>query len=389
MKVVLALFLVVASFLLQAQEFPQNYTHSRSRFLAYKSEYSKKYINFKHLAIPLSESDLSVDLFYIPARSETKNLIIITSGTHGPEAYLGSALQYYFMQNVLPNIEIENTGVILIHALNAWGFKHHKRADMNNINLNRNFDLDKNLFETKNLGYEKLKENLEIRSELSSLYSFPAFSLLKKLAFESNVSIASLTEAIGKGQYSSPTGINYGGSKFTKQTVAIVDFLKKYAQSYHRFLHIDLHTGLGDKGVLHIMPSEKMNMKSKSELSKLFQPSEHYNLTLGNSSGFYEIKGNHVDILNLIIEDKDKTILGITAEFGTIGAGIVGKVRTINRLILENQGRFAGYSSKEIQTSIEKDYLELFFPSDLAWRKKVLTDGKYLMNTIVPKFVKD
>ncbi|KAL7540301.1 hypothetical protein ACHAXR_010016 [Thalassiosira sp. AJA248-18] len=75
--------------------------------------------------------------------------IIHSSGTHGVEGYIGSAVQIRFLHELfLANEEqlgskTASSGdrvrrVLLIHAINPFGMRHHRRANENNVDLNRN-----------------------------------------------------------------------------------------------------------------------------------------------------------------------------------------------------------------------------------------------------------
>ncbi len=391
MKLIILVSFILASIAHADSFFPKNYETSKQRFLKKSNEISKVYKNVIQGVIPVGSEKLTVNYTYIPAQGKLNKLIIISSGNHGPESYAGAALQHQFMDKTLYKIDANYTGYLIIHALNPWSFKYHRRGTENNVNLNRNYELTKDIFKTPNDGYKKLKPLLERRVSIEKI-EYPLFALLKKMLFESGVTQQSLTEAIGRGQYFSNTGINYGGDNFESQTLEVIELLKRIAPKYSEIFHIDLHTGLGDKGVLHIMTSPKMNKASIERLHKVFKPKldkDNYELTPPGSKGFYEILGDYKNIASRVHPDKKAIIVGFTAEFGTVGRGLVGKLKTVNRLILENQGHFAGYGNKSVQKEIQKDYLELFYPSDKQWRDDVLRKGHYLLDTLVKRFIKE
>ena len=79
--------------------------------------------------------------------------VIHCSGTHGIEGYLGSAIQLRFLHELFLQQEkqlrtnnvhappTKNTPVkkvLLIHAINPYGMRHHRRTNENNVDLNRN-----------------------------------------------------------------------------------------------------------------------------------------------------------------------------------------------------------------------------------------------------------
>lgn len=107
----------------------------------------------------LPETD-TVDALLLTLRipendSNTKNVNIIhSSGTHGIEGYLGSAVQVRFLHELFlhyeeklvsnqqptyipsPNDRVRK--ILLIHAVNPYGMRHHRRTNENNVDLNRN-----------------------------------------------------------------------------------------------------------------------------------------------------------------------------------------------------------------------------------------------------------
>jgi predicted deacylase len=295
-----------------------------------------------------------------------------------------------FFNEVLQNIDLEKVSVLIVHSLNPWGFKHNRRGTQNNINLNRNFSLSSKLFRIKNENYLKIKNQLEVREPVTTTFNYPSANLAWQMLTKKNVNFDSLTEAVGRGQYTSPTGINYGGSDFEQQVKSMISLFKEVTPKFKYIFHIDLHTGLGDNGVLHIMTNDEMNQISKKNLKKIFleeRDSDNYELTNSSTHGFYKIFGDYAAIISLINPEPEKVIIGITAEFGTVGRGLFGKLTTANRLIRENQGHFSGYKSKKVEKAVKKDYLELFNPSNESWKKNVLRKGRYLLKTIIPRFI--
>jgi len=373
--------------------YPENYDASRARFLAHAARLQTVYRGVETAAIPVGAENLTVDLAFIPAQSAPRNLVILTSGTHGPEGYAGSALQTLFIEEILPTFDLAHTGVLFVHALNPWGFKHHRRGTEHNVNLNRNFGVTPEHFSTVNAEYDRLREFLEPAKTLRSSHSFPAKDLLIEMIRRRDVTQQSLTEAIGRGQFSSPEGINYGGQDFEEQTTAIQPWLKRWAEPYAAIFHIDLHTGLGKAGVLHFMTKREMNARSQASLKRLVadHPEDRafFEVTPPEAEGFYEIVGDYANILAKLLPGDERTIIGITAEFGTVGNGLKGKVITINRLIMENQGHFHGYASGKIRSEVERKHLELFYPSSPAWREGLLKNGRYLLDTVVKRFVRE
>ena len=92
------------------------------------------------------DDDLTIDFgLFLPPSSDSsppkiENLLVHISGTHGVEGPAGSAIQLASL-NYLSSHPLSHptTGVLFVHGLNAYGFKHHRRVNENNVDLNRNF----------------------------------------------------------------------------------------------------------------------------------------------------------------------------------------------------------------------------------------------------------
>lgn len=386
---VLALTLIAPALAPAADYFPADYDASKARFLGYERILKEKYRGVETTAIEVGAERLTVDTAYIPAQKTPRSLIILTSGNHGAEGYAGSALQALFIEEVLPGMNLDETGILFVHALNPWGFKHDRRGTESNVNLNRNFDVSRELFKTPNDAYDAIRDLLEPSAPVKCAGAFPAKDLLLRIALR-KATTQGLTEAIGKGQYTSPEGIDYGGRDFEPQTVEITRLLARIAAPYPAIFHIDLHTGLGKKNVLHVMTKKEMNDASRAAEAELFRGAEdaaHYELTPPEAEGFYEILGDYANILAKLFPEPNRVIVGVTAEFGTVGNGLGGKTVTINRLINENQGYFHGYADAKTEAKVKHRFRELFFPSNPKWRSLVLANGKYLLDTVVKRFI--
>ena len=128
--------------------FYETYDENREQFRKTAALLKTRFLDVEisRLIVPSKmDTDLSIDTVYIPAQNKTNKLIIMTSGVHGIEGFAGSAIQRYFMNEVLDAELLQNTGVLLIHAINPYGFKFGRRVSENKVDLNRNFDVDKGI----------------------------------------------------------------------------------------------------------------------------------------------------------------------------------------------------------------------------------------------------
>ncbi len=137
--------------------FPETYEASRERFrqnLAVIQQYWPK-AELSHHKIA-GDEDLTIDWISSDALDENEKVLILTTAEHGIEGYVGSAMQQRFIDKFLPRIDPRTTGLLLVHSINPWGMKYHRRVNPNNVDLNRTFDYDNSFDKSTNPDYDHL-----------------------------------------------------------------------------------------------------------------------------------------------------------------------------------------------------------------------------------------
>ena len=66
-------------------------------------------------------------------------LLMVTSGTHGIEGYLGSEIQSRLLAEGIVAADARDCHAVMVHAVNPYGFAWHRRVNEDNVDLNRNF----------------------------------------------------------------------------------------------------------------------------------------------------------------------------------------------------------------------------------------------------------
>lgn len=386
MKYLLLLSLIAAAIpALAANEgayFPSSYEDAVARI--------QKLVTTQQIPIDSAKGEkLQIDYFFKPASKIPQNLLILSSGVHGAEAFAGSAVQQMFLSEKLSKVNAETTGVLIIHGINPWGFKHFRRVDENNVDLNRNFPAA-GLYTMKNPGYDKL-EKLLAPAEPVGIPLFQrlgnTFELGTGLKVTGEYKLKELSDAIGQGQHTSPRGLEYGGIKPAQQVGIIRDLIQRTSQPYKRVVFIDIHTGLGSANQLHMMTGDGVAFSRSPFLKQLLKPEvdgDHYDLASGDDEGFYPTPGDIINYVPTILR-ANQEVVSVTAEFGTIGTGTFNLLKSLNRLILENQGYHYGYKYPFIQSGVEDDFHEFFLPSSPEWRRLVIEKSRYLFDRLLER----
>lgn len=165
-----------------------------------------------------------------------RNILVVISGTHGIEGAAGSFLQ---IKTIAKHTELldrmpADTGLLLIHALNPWGYLNGRRTDHCNIDLNRN-----GAFGTlHDSGYDKYLKVIQpkIWDELEE-------SCLLQTAKMHGLDFK---QALTGGQSDHPDGLFYTGIEETWSMGVLREICATYLAHAEHVALIDVHTGIGD-----------------------------------------------------------------------------------------------------------------------------------------------
>ncbi len=136
--------------------------------------------------------------------------------------------------------------VLYIHGLNPHGFSFQRRVTHENVDLNRNFqDFSQPLpANTINAEYAELHPLL-----LPAQWP-PNGDNLKSIGdYVARRGMAALQSAVTRGQHSHADGLFFGGTAPTWSNTTLRKVLRLYGTHCQKLAWIDLHTGLGPRGL--------------------------------------------------------------------------------------------------------------------------------------------
>jgi hypothetical protein len=330
------------------------------------------------------DSDLTIDAVYIPARNEAKKLIIMTSGVHGMEGFTGSAVQQYFMTEVLDGEVLQNMGVLLIHAINPYGFKYQRRVSENNVDMNRNFNINKDLFTKKNEGYANIYHFLNPQRKVTAGYFSNSLFFLKSSYMITKYSMRALRQATVQGQYEFSKGIFYGGNDFEPQKEWLERLISEKTNDYEFVFVIDIHTGLGERGKLQYLPGYVQELNSKTLLDTMFRG--HTIEWPNTGKEFYLATGFFRQYVGSLVS-ADKKYIRIAFEYGTLNSqSIIGSIGSLHNMILENQGFHHGYENSQTENLVKYRFREMFFPSSEIWRSQIMKQTSEILPELIDRY---
>lgn len=367
------------------QYFQESYDDCRKSFLAeaYKTKGIYKNVSISNLKIESKvDSDLTIDYCYIPAQKTFKRLFILTSAVHGVEGYVGNAVQQMFLNELLKEISLDNMGLLLIHGINSYEFKYKRRVTENNVDLNRNCSTDKMLFESVNSGYSDLNGMLNPTNKANTKSVGNIFFQLNAIQKIIQYSMGTLRQAVLQGQYQHEKGVYFGGKELEPSIKAVTPLIKDIAKNYDMIFNIDLHTGYGKRGTMHLFPNPMKDEKKRAKIENIFSGIP---IDWGDGDDFYTVTGDFATYVGQIIPEK--YYLNMTLEFGTLDSQVtMGAIKSLHNVILENKGVHFGYKSKEDEEDIKNRYLEGYYPSSKPWRSKAIMDASKTLLQAVKKY---
>ena len=332
-------------------------------------------VEVKEYAVDATDN-LYIDNIYLPSTSEKENLIVLTTGVHGMEGYIGSVMLDVFFEEIYPSIDTKDTGILIIANVNPYGMKYMRRYNENNVDLNRNFILDWDNFDmSSNKDYPDVKEFLQPEGKIGN-------ALWHEVGFYLNLAKEAITKGADKvsdalltGQYEYPQGVYYGGNGDEKSTTYLKSVFNECLDGeYENIVHIDIHSGYGPRYNMVIFNSvyETMN---EAETQAAFG----YDYVISyDSESFYATTGDTTDYFYRLAESKntDKNLFSTCFEFGTIGDSFIDSILSLKFTVDENRQHWYPSNNSISSEVVRENYYELFYPTETEWREKTVADFK-------------
>ena len=326
-----------------------------------------------------ASDDLYVDNIYIPSTSERKNLILLTTGVHGMEGYIGSVMLDVFFEEIFPTLNREDTGVLIVANVNPYGMKYMRRYNENNVDLNRNFIEDWENFDLScNQEYPKVDSFLQPEGKMGNAFWHEVgfyLSLAKEAIF---TGADTISDALLTGQYEYADGVYYGGNGDEKSTTYLKGvFADCLSGEYENIIHIDIHSGYGPRYNMVIFNSVQ-DPTTEQEAKDAFG----YDYIIAtDSEDFYVTFGDTTDYFYRLAKsmETDKDLYSTCFEFGTIGDGFFDSILSLKYTVDENRQHWYPTDNSITAEMVHENYKELFYPTETEWRVKAISDFKDAM----------
>ncbi len=218
--------------------------------------------------------ELTIDVVQLGDPAPDRTLVVV-SGVHGVEGFIGSALQCDLLARWDPDRWPRGLGVLVVHAVNPWGMAWSRRQNESNVDLNRNWQRS-SLDPPRNAAYEELHA-----LACPDTPELPAVEQMIVTAQDwvTERGLAWVRDGITTGQYTHPDGLHYGGAVTEESNRILEALVPAMLGSAARVFTVDLHTGHGPRGALTALCDQPPGSDQERFLNTVFDRVE---ATTGN-----------------------------------------------------------------------------------------------------------
>ena len=221
--------------------YPVDYFAARRRFVAECARSGWELQSHRIDAPSPNDEPLFLDVAVL-GTGQPASALVISSGLHGVEAKFGSAVQWAFMNSLDTDWRPpQDAAIVLLHALNPFGFAWHRRFNEDNVDLNRNFLVENEAYTGAPPLSETFRSVLMPASYHQRIRWWPARMAL--LAMRHGV--GSFWHTMPVGQYEFPDWLFFGGHARTQSAEILDRILPTMFDQATDIVHLDMHTGLG------------------------------------------------------------------------------------------------------------------------------------------------
>lgn len=349
--------------------FYSKYADCRKKFLSYSDKLGLSITSHRYTDRQGPEGEeLACDVARL-GPVDAQKVIFVGSGTHGLEGPVGSNIQSAWLLNNAKQFVMENCAIVLVHAINPYGFAYCRRTEENNIDPNRNF-YHYNSPPPENKGYRKLHnifcpqtwdENTETRI-LSELQQY-----------EDLHGRQAMLDALGAGQFEYPDGLFYGGTHEAWTTKTLRSIFNEYSHA-RNIVFLDFHSGLGSYSEPVFLCFHEANSPGRQLACKWF------GTELINTEGSLDGRSNYTGLIYTGLESllPDSVHTHCCVEMGTEHPEAVFMALLKEHWLHHHSDKFAAENSNMLNSVIET-----FAPSSIDWQKKIVRQGTDIIQTAV------
>lgn len=343
------------------RHFSESYAEARSRFL---DAVARAHVPLETFENPVGKGPtgetLATDVALFGPK-DARHLLILVSGTHGVEGFAGSGAQISMIEGLRFAALPARTAVLVVHAINPYGFAWLRRVNEDNVDLNRNC-VDFTSLPPRDETYASLADPL-----VPDGWADLAPSEERIRAFIAEHGFRRFREVVAIGQYSHPDGLFYGGRERVWSARMFEEIVTRYGEGKERLALIDFHTGLGPLGYGEPIYTGEDDVEA-ARAREWYGP-DLTAIRAGNSSSVI-VQGPMINAVPGFFARHASTpeITSIALEFGTLPEEIVIDV-------LRAEAWLHAHGDVNFDTpvgrAIKRRFRDAFYVDNDAWKRSV------------------
>lgn len=353
--------------------FPADYFSARQQFLAQKSRLTTALFHpvthrsYNHNVDSLNDdhTDYVTDAVYLGSPT-AQHCVVIISGTHGVEGFIGSAVQQRLLSELITHhLALPNEVALLcIHALNPWGMHLARRCDNAGIDLNRNF-IDFSTALPCNPDFDTVKAVLIQTDPLERQRLTQA--LIEQLGEKR------FQQVLSGGQYTDPALPFFGGSAPSQSQKIIQKIMTDFDLAQRNLMVLDIHSGLGPWAYGELICDHPIDSPQETFAKHTFG----YAVAVPERGTSFSVpKQGLLDYAwHAIMNDKS---CFLTLEFGSHHSDALFNVIIEDHLVWAKNHDSADWQQQRQQS--EYNMRQHFYPSDPYWRISALFQSLQTIN---------
>lgn len=297
------------------------------------------------------------------AVGQADTVVFISSGLHGVEGHAGSGLQRLLLDDGRLQQLPEGVAVVLLHAVNPYGFAWSRRVDHENIDVNRNF-----------VDYGDLPENPRYQDVDTLLNPTTAdldlddtAFLADLLAFWQEHGDAVAFQTLSGGQYDHLQGVQFGGGHASWSRHTLEGVWATHLAGAAHAIALDLHTGLGPLGRLTVFQTADAH-EPAAALGAAWFPSWCYRADRTDSVD-HGLLGVGFDAWAAADPDRP-AVATFVVEFGTYDP-----TQGVSVFRADNWLHQHGDPRSALGLEVRSRMRDFFYVADSTWRSDVADQG--------------
>ena len=351
--------------------FSESYEQAREKFLIQAESVGADIQSYAHpSSVAAGGTPLALDTAWVGPR-DAKHVMVMISGTHGPESYAGAAIQLDWL-NSHKAFPSPSMAMLLIHGANPFGWAHCSRTTENNVDLNRNFINHQQPHSPSPL-VDRVQSLLSASSAKGPRFMSVVLGLVKLLL---RVGITKVVNEISNGQYSHPKGIGFGGNHAEWSNQTLTQLLTDGLKQADQVSIIDWHTGIGDYAEPCFLCFDAPDSEAYQRACNWWGEGVEKSSTNYASGQRPDYQGLLINAARDIAQAAGAKTTSSVIEFGTYANHKMLKGLLIDRWLRCD----ADDASPESVARLQEQVLRLFYPTDAQWRARVLEQGARIVS---------